>query len=182
MIKSVSERKRVKGEMLIINHLPVRNSKKVLCSRFCTPSRPNRLYLQNFCFKQLLKFYIFYTFLHLNICLSWVPVGTGTRFCFTVSNLWQSSRPRIKIRNSAKNYFSSPNFFSLILSGELLLFYLIAVQEDNARLVQREAALVTQIEAMEKQMQKYVQVSNQTPYPPYPLPKILRTPLCHSFP
>ena len=62
MIKSVSERKRVKGEMLIINHLPVRTSKKVLCSRFCTPSRPNRLYLQNFCFKQLLKFYIFYTF------------------------------------------------------------------------------------------------------------------------
>ncbi len=33
------------------------------------------------------------------------------------------------------------------------------LQDENARLVQRESALVTQIEGMEKQMQKYVQVS-----------------------
>ena len=49
--------------------------------------------------------------------------------------------------------------------------------------MQRESVLVTQIEAMEKQMQKYVQVSNQTPYPPYPLPKILfTTPFVHGLP
>jgi hypothetical protein len=34
-----------------------------------------------------------------------------------------------------------------------------SLQEENARLIQRESVLVGQIEGMEKQMQKYVQVA-----------------------
>ena len=73
MIKSVSERKRVKGEMLIINHLPVRIKKGSMFEiLYAVTSKP--FVLTEFLFQTIVKilhFLHFFTLKHLFI------VGTG---------------------------------------------------------------------------------------------------------